>query len=68
VVSVGRQAGAAFLIESDAHSPDDLLTEGFQRLVGLCAGLSADEVDVTVRESPRRLLAKIEARRIGRLR
>lgn len=66
VVSVGRQAGAAFLIGSDAHSPGDILTEDFQRRVGLCAGLSAHEVEVVLRENTRRLLEKIDARRAGR--
>ena len=65
VVSAGRQAGALFLVDSDAHAPGDILTEDWQRRVALCAGLSDEEAETVLRENARRLLAKVDARRAG---
>ena len=66
VVSAGRQAGAFFLINSDAHVPTEILNGDWQRLVGVCAGLSEQEAELAVGENARRLLEKIDARRSGR--
>ncbi len=66
VVSAGRQAGASFLIDSDAHVPSEILTSDWQRRVGVCAGLSEQEAELAVGENARRLLKKIDARRAGR--
>ncbi len=63
VVAAGRQAGAGFLINSDSHSPSDILTDDWQLRVAQSAGLSASEIDVALRANPRQLLAKIDARR-----
>jgi histidinol phosphatase-like PHP family hydrolase len=66
VVSVGRQAGAIFLVDSDAHEPGDLLTDRFARQVAIGAGLSEQEAEATLLANARRLLEKIGARRMGR--
>jgi putative hydrolase len=44
VAKVGREAGARFVIESDAHEPEDLLSRDFAERIGLGAGLSSDEI------------------------
>ncbi len=44
-VKVGREAGVKFLINSDAHSHEDLLTEELQKKVGMGAGLSKQEIE-----------------------
>jgi len=44
VADVGREAGAKFLIDSDAHILDNLFKPGVQEKVGIGAGLSKDEV------------------------
>ncbi len=65
IVCAGRQAGAAFLIDSDAHGPSDLMTEEWQHRVGLYAGLSEQEVELAVSQSTRRLIEQIKVRRAG---
>ncbi len=44
VAKTGRDAGARFVISSDAHEPRDLLSRVFAETVALGAGLSPDEV------------------------
>ena len=56
---VGSQAGAQFLLNSDAHEPDDLLSAEFARHVALGAGLPEAEVVVALHENPRLLLRKL---------
>jgi histidinol phosphatase-like PHP family hydrolase len=65
VACIAREAGALLLVNSDAHLPSEILTEDWQRRVGLCAGLSEQEAEVALRENARRLLEKIEARLVG---
>ncbi len=66
VVSVGRQAGAIFLVDSDAHEPGDLLTDRFARQVAIGAGLSEQEAEAALVANAQRLLEKIGARKMGR--
>jgi histidinol phosphatase-like PHP family hydrolase len=63
VVARGRQAGAAFLINSDTHTPSDLLTDEWQRKVALGAGLTENETDLALTGNPQKLLEKIADRR-----
>jgi len=65
VVSAGRRAGSLFLVNSDTHGPSDLLTDEIQRRTALGAGLSEQEAEIVLNENPRRLLEKIDARRMG---
>ena len=67
VVAAGRAAGASFLVNSDAHAPDALLSIWMARRVALGAGLSEKEAEVVLNDNPRRLLEKIDGRRIGRI-
>jgi putative hydrolase len=46
VARLAREAGAKLLVNSDSHSPADLLTPDLQRQVALGAGLSDDEIDL----------------------
>ncbi|HEX2950111.1 MAG TPA: histidinol phosphate phosphatase domain-containing protein [Armatimonadota bacterium] len=59
VVSVGRQAGVKFLINSDSHAPDDLHTPDFVQTVGFGAGLSAEEFITITQENPLFLLQRV---------
>ncbi|MDV0443729.1 histidinol phosphate phosphatase domain-containing protein [Methanorbis rubei] len=43
VVSEARRAGASLVVESDAHGPDDLLSESVKYLVARGAGMSEEE-------------------------
>ena len=60
-VVLGRAAGARFLINSDTHSPGDLHTEAFARVVALGAGLTPEEADTTLYENPKDLLKRAGA-------
>jgi putative hydrolase len=59
VVNTGREAGARFLINSDAHSHLDLFTQGMQEKVGLGAGLKEDEVKEILGKNYRQLFKRI---------
>lgn len=63
VAAVARQAGALLLVNSDTHSPDDILTETFARTVALGAGLSEEEAEAALVANPQQLLEKIARRR-----
>jgi len=43
VALVARRAGARLVLNTDAHGPGDLITEGFARTVATGAGLSEEE-------------------------
>jgi histidinol phosphatase-like PHP family hydrolase len=45
VVSLARDAGAALVINSDAHSPGDILTPNWREKVAFGSGLTADEME-----------------------
>jgi putative hydrolase len=59
VVKIGRQAGASFLVDSDAHEGGDLLTESFARKVALGAGLDEAELEGILVGNPRALIARL---------
>ncbi len=59
VASVGREAGAKFLINSDAHNLDDLFKPGMQEKVGLGSGLNKDEVKEIQDKNNRELIKRI---------
>jgi putative hydrolase len=62
VANVGRAAGVRFLVNSDAHTPSDLLTVEFAHAVALGGGLSEAEAAVALEENPRLLLERIRNR------
>ncbi len=45
VVSLAREAGAALVLNSDAHSPTDILTPNWREKVAFGSGLTADEME-----------------------
>lgn len=60
VAKLGRQAGARFVVNSDTHHPEDMLTLEFGRSVALGAGLGDSEV---MEELPAGIAALLE--RVG---
>jgi putative hydrolase len=58
VALVGRAAGVRFIVDSDGHSPSDLLTPALAMKVARGAGLSADEARSVLQENPRALILK----------
>ncbi len=58
---IARQAtatGARLLVDSDAHGPEDLLTEAWVQKVAKGAGLEGEAVRTILEAHPRQLLAK----------
>ena len=51
VAALGRAAGATLVVNSDSHSPGDILTPEMARKVALGAGLSEAEADLLRRNS-----------------
>lgn len=43
IVSLGRRAGASFVIQSDIHSPDNIISEEMRYIVARGAGMTEDE-------------------------
>ena len=59
VVKTAKEAGAATVLDSDAHEPDDLLTPDVRQKVAKGAGLSEDEIHALLETNPQKLLAKL---------
>ena len=59
VAKVAREAGAATVLDSDAHEPDDLLTPEIRLAVARGAGLNDEEVHALLETNPQNLLAKL---------
>lgn len=58
-VKTGRLAGAKFLINSDAHSHNDLYRTGMQKRIALAAGLDSTEVEMIFQKNNKSLLKKL---------
>lgn len=52
VVNVARRIGAKIVIDSDAHAPEDLMSERDAYTVALGAGLSKEEADLAIQKTP----------------
>jgi histidinol phosphatase-like PHP family hydrolase len=59
VAVVARQAGCKMVVNSDTHSPSDLLSPEFARRVAAGAGLSAEEQERALKANPEALLARL---------
>ena len=63
VVRVAQEAGAAMVLNSDAHEPGDLLTRDFAMKVALGAGLSEAEALALLEYAPAGVLQKVASQR-----
>ncbi len=61
VVRVAVKAGARLVVDSDAHEPEDLLTEVFARTVALGAGIDPEQLLEVLQNNPQMLLKKLGA-------
>ncbi len=52
VVNIARKVGAKMVIDSDAHAPEDLMSEKDAYTVALGAGLSKGEADLAIQKIP----------------
>jgi len=59
VAKLAIEHGAMMLVNTDTHSPGDLLTEHLARTVALGAGIPESEIETVLVRNPIRLLEKI---------
>ena len=59
VAHLALGAGASLLLNSDAHGPEDLLTEELAHHIALGAGLNSEELTALLETSPKKLLEKL---------
>ncbi|MBI4200745.1 MAG: histidinol phosphate phosphatase domain-containing protein [Chloroflexi bacterium] len=59
VVNQAKLASAQLLLDSDAHTPEELLTAPLARQIGEGAGLDAETLDAILDTNPRKLLKKL---------
>jgi len=59
VVKIARDTGAATVLDSDAHEPEDLLTPELSHNIAKGAGLTGEEVHALLQVNPQRLLARL---------
>ena len=59
VVKTGREAGVKLLINSDAHSHNDLYKGDFKKEVALASGLTAQEYDAIINVNQQEFLKRI---------
>ena len=59
VVNIARSVGAKMVINSDAHAPDNLMTEERAMIVALGAGLTAKEAKDAVNKIPAEVLKQL---------
>ena len=59
VASLARKVGAPMVVDSDAHSPDDLMNEDSAYRVALGAGLTVAEADAAIQKAPFDLIKKL---------
>ncbi len=62
VMKIGKSLNADFLVNSDTHAPENLLSGDWARTVALGAGFEGDEVEKILVNNPLKLLRKIESR------
>ncbi|HBF36709.1 MAG TPA: PHP domain-containing protein [Firmicutes bacterium] len=62
VAKIGKKLNTKFLVNSDTHAPENLLSDEWAHTVALGAGFEPDEVEKILLENPLQLLHKIESR------
>lgn len=62
VAKMARQFGAKLLVNTDAHSEHDLITQKEAYLIADEAGLKKEEIVRAIKENPQELVRKIERR------
>lgn len=63
VARLGQRLGAKLIVNSDAHSPSDFLTDEFQRSVALGAGIDEASLNDVLVAWPNELLERVLSRR-----
>jgi histidinol phosphatase-like PHP family hydrolase len=61
VARLAAAAGAALVVDSDAHQPEDLLTETMARSIALGAGIVPEDADAILRSNPEMIINRPQA-------
>ena len=59
VAKIARESGATLILDSDAHEPDDLMTQDYAEKIAEGSGLSKEEKETVLKQSPLTLISKI---------
>ncbi len=59
VANVCREVGNKMIINTDTHSPDNIITFERSKIVGLGAGLNESEVEKAIVDNPRELIERL---------
>ena len=62
VAQIARAAGAMMVVDTDTHSPSDMIDQEFARKVARGAGLSEEEIDAATETNPWILVERAKAR------
>ena len=59
VVSIARKVGAKMVIDSDAHAPENLMSEAYARIVAAGAGMTPDEIEQAINVTPFEIIKRL---------
>jgi histidinol phosphatase-like PHP family hydrolase len=59
IAALARESGMRLLVNSDSHSPGDLLSEPLARRIARGAGLNADETETVLTDNPLALVREV---------
>ena len=62
VANTARETGATLILDSDAHEPDDLMTQDYAEKIAEGSGLNKEEKETVLKQSPLTLIRKISNR------
>ena len=62
VANIARKTGATLILDSDAHEPDDLMTQEYAEKVAIGSGLNEKEKETILSQSPLTLINRVNSR------
>ena len=62
VANIARKTGATLILDSDAHDPDDLMTQEYAEKVAIGSGLNEKEKETILSQSPLTLIHRVNSR------
>ena len=62
VVKTARESGATLILDSDAHAPEDLMTQEYAEKVAAGSGLNKIERDTLLEKTPLSLIHRVSSR------
>ena len=62
VANIARKTGATLILDSDAHEPDDLMTQEYAEKVAIGSGLNEKEKETILNRAPLTLIHRVNSR------